>query len=146
VAAGHGAGAILSAAFIQPGPVPPILLRLLLCLCLVVNTTGGAWAASGMTMPAPVQASSAPCHDAAMAGMVGMADEHAPVTPHHAAGQKHDSCCKSGSCDCLQHCSVTLALPASIPLPAIRASQPGWALHDRHGDPAPYRPIRPPIA
>lgn len=124
----------------------PILLRLLLCLCLVANTTAGAWAATGMAMPPPAEAPGAPCHDAAMPGMTAMADDHAPAAPHQAAGQKHDSCCKSGSCDCLQHCSATLALPASIRLPVASASQPSWVLHDRHGDPAPYRPIRPPIA
>lgn len=122
----------------------PILLRLLLCLCLVVDTTAGAWAAGGMAAPAPV--SRAACHDPAMAAMAPSGGHAGPSAPHHAAGQKHDACCKTASCDCLQHCSAALALPASVRLPATRGSQPSWTLHDRHGEPAPYRPVRPPIA
>ncbi|HBK45332.1 MAG TPA: hypothetical protein DDZ67_02615 [Xanthomonadaceae bacterium] len=122
------------------------LLRLLLCLSLVANATAAAWASAGMALPAVAEKTAAamPCHE-----MAGMASEPAPdehalhgkaaADPHHAP-----SCCQSGSCDCLQHCSATLALATVLPA-AIGDTPLNWALHASRGAPSPYRPVRPPI-
>lgn len=141
----RGHGAMLWPAFIpRPYSVAPILLRLLLCLCLVVDTTAGAWAATGMAMPAAPRANAEamPCHDgsAAMAATAAMHGRHA-ADPHPGPVG-----CKAGDCQCLQHCNAALALPAALPAPAFGDAAPNWMPHAGRGDPSPYRPVRPPIA
>lgn len=121
-----------------------LLLRLLLCLCLVVQTSAGAWAATAMAMPAtPVPAQAMPCHD--MPGMDVHAEHAGPdaaATPHHDAPPG----CDAGHCDCLQHCSQALAMPALIATLPPRVDRFDMAPASGQGTPSPYRPVRPPIA
>ncbi|WDI94363.1 CopL family metal-binding regulatory protein [Xanthomonas campestris] len=145
--------------------MPHCLLRLLLCLCLVANTATGAWASVGMAMPAMGSAAmgSAAMGSAAMAatarGMHAAAPDALPChedmaspaamplpdTDHAAHAGKGD-CCKLGSCDCLQHCSLALlTLPA---VPAALAGRPAMpdAMAEGRANPVPEQPVRPPIA
>ncbi|KQQ78672.1 hypothetical protein ASF73_03900 [Xanthomonas sp. Leaf131] len=137
-------------------PRPPVLrclLRLLLCLCLVANTATGAWASVGMAMPAMASAAMAPAASAAHASMPAAMPCHEDMQPT-AAMQSHDKaahahaadCCKLGSCDCLQHCSLAL-----LTLPAVPAGLPGRpalpaTLAEGRSSPVPEQPVRPPIA
>ncbi|MEQ7776241.1 CopL family metal-binding regulatory protein [Xanthomonas hortorum] len=129
------------------------LLRLLLCLCLVANTATGAWASVGMAMPAMASGAMAPAASAAQASMPAAMPCHADMQPT-AAVPTHDNakhahaadCCKLGSCDCLQHCSLAL-----LTLPAVPAGLLGhWALPadlaEGRSSPVPEQPVRPPIA
>ncbi|WP_068835589.1 CopL family metal-binding regulatory protein [Xanthomonas cannabis] len=145
-----------------PCPPPPLpvlrcLLRLLLCLCLVANTATGSWASVGMAMPDtvvpqatahamaahPSTAQAMPCHDA-------MAAPHSAAPDALTAQVKGDhphaaDCCKLGSCDCLQHCSLAL-----LTLPALPTAMPGHfavpaALDEGRSSPAHEQPVRPPI-
>ncbi|MFT4246650.1 MAG: CopL family metal-binding regulatory protein, partial [Pseudomonas sp.] len=102
--------------------------------------------AGAMAMPPPAPAARTGCHDAAMTGMAASGNHAGMPMPDHGTGPKHGACCKAGSCDCLQHCNATLALPTPVQLPAVGGEAPSWTLRDRRGEPAPYRPIRPPIA
>ncbi|MBD4931172.1 CopL family metal-binding regulatory protein [Xanthomonas citri pv. citri] len=134
------------------------LLRLLLCLCLVANTATGAWASVGMAMPAmaPGTMPAAP-----MAGTAATTQTEQPAAlpcheamPPPTAMQVHDKathahapdCCKLGSCDCLQHCSLAL-----LTLPAVPAGLLGHpalpdTLTEGRSSPLPDQPVRPPIA
>ncbi|NJC49044.1 CopL family metal-binding regulatory protein [Xanthomonas arboricola] len=134
------------------------LLRLLLCLCLVANTATGAWASVGMALPGMASAGAVATASMATASMA-----HAPMPaampchadmPPPAAAPPPDKtrhahaadCCKLGSCDCLQHCSLAL-----LTLPAVPAGRPGRAtlpatLAEGRGSPVPEQPVRPPIA
>ncbi|MFO3705576.1 CopL family metal-binding regulatory protein [Xanthomonas codiaei] len=136
-------------------PVLHCLLRLLLCLCLVANTATGAWASVGMAMPEmamPQPTAGMAAHAAGHATGTEAMPCHedmappAPTQPDDTSSHAHAAdCCKLGSCDCLQHCSLALptllAIPAGLPgrpaLPAI----PG----DGRGSPLPEQPVRPPI-
>lgn len=115
--------------------MPHCLLRLLLCLCLVANTATGAWASVGMAMPAMGSAAmgsaargmhaaapdALPCHeDMASPAAMPLPD------PDHAQHAGKGDCCKLGSCDCLQHCSLALlTLPAVPAALAGRPAMPG---------------------
>ncbi|ASM99984.1 copper transporter [Xanthomonas axonopodis pv. khayae] len=134
------------------------LLRLLLCLCLVANTATGAWASVGMAMPA-MASGTRPA--APMAGTAATTQTEQPAAlpcheamPPPAAMQVHDKathahapdCCKLGSCDCLQHCSLAL-----LTLPAVPAGLLGHpalpdTLTEGRSSPLPDQPVRPPIA
>ncbi|PKV14401.1 CopL family metal-binding regulatory protein [Xanthomonas prunicola] len=133
------------------------LLRLLLCLCLVANTATGAWASVGMAMPAMASSAmpavgvvnaAANLH-AAMPAAIACHDATPPATAqlHDKATHAHaQDCCKLGSCDCLQHCSLAL-----LTLPAVPAGQPGHlalpaTLAEGRSSPLPEQPVRPPIA
>ncbi|HEY0333264.1 MAG TPA: CopL family metal-binding regulatory protein [Stenotrophomonas sp.] len=133
----------------------PVLLRLFLCLTLLANTVGGAWAAQGMArMDAPVAnavgalpQTGAACHDMAGSEPVTLAGHAA--AGHHlpppAGTDPGDHCARHG-CDCLQHCAWTFHLSA---VPDSLLPRTGLALPAaRHGQglPRPYQPIRPPIA
>ncbi|MEA9912707.1 CopL family metal-binding regulatory protein [Xanthomonas campestris pv. raphani] len=140
--------------------MPHCLLRLLLCLCLVANTATGAWASVGMAMPAMGSAAmgseamaatahgvhaaapdALPCHE----DMASPAAMPLPDTDHAPHAGKGD-CCKLGSCDCLQHCSLALlTLPAVPAALAGRPAMPG-ALAEGRANPVPEQPVRPPIA
>ncbi|WDJ05619.1 CopL family metal-binding regulatory protein [Xanthomonas campestris] len=145
--------------------MPHCLLRLLLCLCLVANTATGAWVSVGMAMPAMGSAAmgseamgseamaatahgvhaaapdALPCHE----DMASPAAMPQPDTDHAAHAGKGD-CCKLGSCDCLQHCSLALlTLPAVPAALAGRPAMPG-ALAEGRANPVPEQPVRPPIA
>lgn len=141
-------------------PVPHCLLRLLLCLCLVANTATGAWASVGMAMPAMGSAAMGSVAMAATAhGMSAAAPDALPChedmaspaamplpDPDHAQHAGKGDCCKLGSCDCLQHCSLALlTLPAVPAALAGRPAMPG-ALAEGRANPAPEQPVRPPIA
>lgn len=82
-----------------------------------------------------------PCHeDMASPAAMPQAD-----TDHAAHAGKGD-CCKLGSCDCLQHCSLALlTLPA---VPAALAGRPAMpdTLAEGRANPVPEQPVRPPIA
>ncbi|GAE51018.1 hypothetical protein XPR_2261 [Xanthomonas arboricola pv. pruni MAFF 301420] len=105
------------------------LLRLLLCLCLVANTATGAWASVGMAMPemasAGTVAAASMVHASMPAAMPCHADMPPPAATHPPDKTQHahvTDCCKLGSCDCLQHCSLAL-----LTLPAVPAGLPGRA-------------------
>ncbi|AOS22028.1 CopL family metal-binding regulatory protein [Xanthomonas oryzae pv. oryzae] len=134
------------------------LLRLLLCLCLVANTATGAWASVGMAMPvmasgampAAAMVSSVSTMHAAMPAAMPCHDATPPPTfaqlPDKATHAHAHDCCKLGSCDCLQHCSLAL-----LTLPAVPAGQFGQlalpaTLADGRSSPLPDQPVRPPIA
>lgn len=129
----------------------PLLLRLLLCLTLLANTAGGAWAAPRLGgLPAAVpQATAAGCHD-------GMAMDAGAAMPHDAGHMDmakakshggHDAgCCAQAGCDCLQHCGTSISLFAPLALsPPTAARLLDPPAQDR-GLPRPYQPVRPPIA
>lgn len=126
--------------------MPHCLLRLLLCLCLVANTATGAWASVGMAMPAMGSAAmgsaargmhaaapdALPCHE----NMASPAAMPLP-DPDHAQHAGKGDCCKLGSCDCLQHCSLALlTLPAVPAALAGRPAMPG-ALAEGRANPVP---------
>lgn len=129
------------------------LLRLLLCLCLVANTATGAWASVGMALPAMASAQAASAaamaHAAMPAALPCHEDTQPPAAAHTPDQARHAhaaDCCKLGSCDCLQHCSLAL-----LTLPAVPAGLPGRptlpaTLAEGRGSPVPEQPVRPPIA
>lgn len=122
----------------------PLLLRLLLCLTLLANTAGGAWAAHGLggtPAVAPPQASTQQgCHEHA-------APEVAHPAPSDAAGHGiHDGCCAQAGCDCLQHCGSALQVPAALALTPTPTQAPEPGMSAGQGLARPYQPIRPPIA
>ena len=127
-----------------------VLLRLLLCLSLLANTAGGAWAQpSQHTAAPPAGIAAAPCHEQAGDTVAGLsmsrhaahADHGALPAPRHGGG---DHCADHG-CNCLQHCAYTLALRGLVPdwpsraLAALPAPVGGQDLS------RPYPPLRPPI-
>ncbi|WP_019304764.1 CopL family metal-binding regulatory protein [Xanthomonas oryzae] len=133
------------------------LLRLLLCLCLVANTATGAWASVGMAtpamasgaMPATAMVSSTSTMHAAMPDARACHDAMQPPTavqlPDKATHAHAHDCCKLGSCDCLQHCSLAL-----LTVPAVPPGQFGHlalpaTLADGRSGPLPDQPVRPPI-
>ncbi|ATS53064.1 copper transporter [Xanthomonas citri pv. fuscans CFBP 6996] len=134
------------------------LLRLLLCLCLVANTATGAWASVGMAMPAmasgampaaPVAGTAAttqteqpaalPCHEAMPRPTVMQV--HDKATHAHAP-----DCCKLGSCDCLQHCSLALLTLPAVPAGLLGRPALPATLTEGRSSPLPDQPVRPPIA
>jgi len=126
----------------------PVLLRLLLCVTLLANTVGGAWAAQAMAPMAAAPTAAAPCHtqdgmaaDAAAARHGGHTD--APASPPGPGGGADH--CASHGCNCLQHCAYSFTLPgiaaAWPPRPRPQLPQAG----DGRGLAQPYQPIRPPI-
>ncbi|MEB1610143.1 CopL family metal-binding regulatory protein [Xanthomonas campestris pv. campestris] len=129
------------------------LLRLLLCLCLVANTATGAWASVGMALPEMASAGVPSTDSMAHASMPAAMPCHEQMPPPAAAHapdktqQAHAAdCCKLGSCDCLQHCSLAL-----LTLPAVPAGLPGRptllaTLAEGRSSPVPEQPVRPPIA
>ncbi|WP_349656051.1 CopL family metal-binding regulatory protein [Xanthomonas sp. 10-10] len=128
----------------------PCLLRLLLCLCLVANTATGAWASVGMAMPEVAMpqtvthamqahvAAAMPCHDAMPAADAAPL----PDTTRHAHAS---DCCKLGSCDCLQHCSLALLTLPAVPAGMLGHSAVPAALDAGRGNPTHEQPVRPPI-
>lgn len=132
-------------------PVRSLLLHVLLCLALVANGVGAAWAGTRgdcchHAAPAAVPASM-PCHDGAMAMPMPPSDAshvhgmpaHDPQPPH---GAPH-TC--DGHCVCMTHAAGTLP-PAPPSLAALPAHD---ALADTparsHAQPALPLPLRPPI-
>ena len=121
----------------------PVLLRALLIVLLLVNTTASAWAASRMAsslLPAAVAAvdPGSPAHHVAVAAEAG--DCHAVAADEPAMPCGADS----QHCDCLQHGSAlpVLALMALSPGPQLApAVQPA-----RYSAPPRLaEPVRPPI-
>ncbi|OMG06660.1 copper transporter, partial [Xanthomonas citri pv. citri] len=85
------------------------------------------------------QPAALPCHEA-MPPPTAM-QVHDKATHAHAP-----DCCKLGSCDCLQHCSLAL-----LTLPAVPAGLLGHpalpdTLTEGRSSPLPDQPVRPPIA
>lgn len=124
----------------------PILSRLLLCLCLLVDTVGPAMAAThlarsaGPSEPAPSAAAATAavdCH-----GIEAAPDSSRPPAP---APVPEDGNCLERCLElCLQHGVATL--PASVPLPPLPAAMPaasgiGTQMPRAHAFP----PLRPPI-
>lgn len=128
---------------------PAFLLRLLLCLSLMLNGWGYAFASTQMQashMATAQQPAAPPCHSMEQGGLASMhaAQEASP----HAAPAKHGSpdCCEASlcACDCLQHAS--LAMPealagVSAELHVAHASR----IAAGHSAPALADLIRPPI-
>lgn len=130
----------------------PVLLRLLLCLTLLANTAGGAWAAQALAPMAAAPVTTAPCHlqdgiaaDSAVPGHGG--DMHGGAmdasTSPHGPGADH---CASHGCNCLQHCAYSFGLPGLAAAWPTRARVQLPQADDGRGLPQPYQPIRPPIA
>lgn len=97
-----------------------------------------AMVSSASTMHATMPATM-PCHGATPPPTFAQLPDKA--THAHA----HD-CCKLGSCDCPQHCSLAL-----LTLPAVPPGQFGHlalpaTLADGRSSPLPDQPVRPPIA
>ncbi len=128
----------------------PLLLRLLLCLTLLANTAGGAWAApaAGGPAPTPRQAAMQGCHDEAPTVAMG-AIQHDGGHIDKARGQHdgaHDpGCCSHGGCDCLQHCGTSIGLTATLALSPPPGAGPAVRPPQDRGLPRPYQPVRPPI-
>lgn len=140
-----------------------IALRLLLCLGLILNGSGYAFAATQkqLTHVAMAQThashhaaaaadgmSASPCHSQDEAG--AMAADHASHQASHQDPGKHGQapdCCQSSQCvcDCLQHASLAIVgLPAP---PSLAARAPSLhPLRAGHAAPTLANPIRPPIA
>ena len=129
-------------------PSRSILLRLLLCLCLVVQAAGAAWASARMpSMDAVVAAAPSASH------CPGHAKAGAPF--HDAAAMTHDAkahghapfdCCKAGGC--AGTCGAALAALAAPHLLAL-AVLPDATIQPvagRYEEPALAHRIRPPIA
>ena len=124
----------------------PLLLRLLLCLTLLANTAGGAWAAHGGASMAPAlqQASAQGCHDHTAPASAGAVAHHGGSS--HAEHGMHDGCCAQAGCDCLQHCGSAFQLPGTIVLASAPGRAPLPGMSQGRGIARPYQPIRPPIA
>lgn len=124
----------------------PLLFRLLLCLTLLANTAGGAWAAPspGRTLATAPQATMQGCHDA---GAMAMHHDGGHIGKAHDKGHgAHDAgCCAHAGCDCLQHCGTSLGLPATLALSSPPGAGPAVRPPQDRGLPRPYQPVRPPI-
>jgi hypothetical protein len=140
-------------------PLPPFLLRLLLCMTLVLNGSGYAVAATQMQLLQVARAEQAnrlatevvhdapaPCHS-----QVGQ-KEPAPAMSHDAvksgsSASQHgspDDCQTLCSCDCLQHAS--LAMTELVPPTAERLNTPSTRrIPAGHAAPVLANLIRPPI-
>jgi hypothetical protein len=139
-------------------PIGPLLLRVLLCLCLVLN--GVASAAASAQMPTSMHATAAtpqpaiatasddmPCHGHHDA-MASMAKQHAPASEGPAPSKpKHSpDCCKSGACRCACVHIAQVGVPAlQIPAVALDHARSVRTLALGHPAPALPHPIRPPI-
>ncbi|AMU97258.1 CopL family metal-binding regulatory protein [Xanthomonas citri] len=134
------------------------LLRLLLCLCLVANTATGAWASVGMAMPA-MASGAMPAAPVAGTAATTQTEQPAALPCHEAmprptAMQVHDKathahapdCCKLGSCDCLQHCSLALLTLPAVPAGLLGRPALPATLTEGRSSPLPDQPVRPPIA
>jgi len=135
-----------------------VLLRIVLCACLVLN--GSAWAlsadhhaASAAREAAAVAAAhenaQAPCHenahDAAPHHETAAALPEGPDPAHDSPGDPGDCCGEAGcSCDCLHHSSLAVAESLSV-APSIRPSEPAVAFAVKHAAPSLPHLIRPPI-
>lgn len=133
------------------------LLRLLLCLCFVLNGTtaaasahlpmpehiGAASIAADSTEATATQDESCHGHDAAAMPSLDPAPTH---TPEPAQPEHSPDCCTSGLCNCA---CVHIA-QAGVPALQLPASSPDHARSVRalplgHPAPALPHPIRPPI-
>jgi len=136
-----------------------VVLRIVLCACLVLNSwawalpadhhAAGAAPAAGPTVAAGQENAQAPCHenaqgaaphqDAPIALPDGMADAlDSPGDPGDCCG---DAGCR---CDCPHHSSLAVAVSLRVP-PSIRPSEPAVAFAVNHLAPALPHLIRPPI-
>ena len=142
-------------------PMLPLLLRVLLSLCLILNGSGYAMASAHMSMghqesggamgqlaADPADSAQPPCHQ--LHDAAPQAAEQAPGSPPDTAAVDSDSpspdCCKSGACRCacVQH------VPATIPVHALGEAAMEHAaivlpLTLGHAAPALPDLIRPPI-
>lgn len=132
-------------------PVRSLLLHALLCLALVANGVGAAWAGTrgdccGHAAHA-VTPKAMPCHDGAMTMPMPSSDAlyahgmpaHDPQPPH---GTPH-AC--DGHCVCMTHAASTLP-PAPPSLAAVPAHDTLTDTPARpHAPPALPLPLRPPI-
>ena len=120
--------------------VPAVLLRLLLCLCLLVDTVGPAMAATHLARAAVAETPGAA--DAAAGDCHAMADDAGvpPVTVTPEEGDCLERCLDL----CLQH--GTAALPATAALPQPLAGPPAThASAVQPGHTHAFPPLRPPI-
>ena len=135
-----------------------LLLRALLCLCLVLNGMAAASASAHLPMADHIGAASVAANPASMAatqdaschghGATAMADqdEATTATPEPAKPKHSPDCCTSGICNCA---CVHIA-QAGVPALQLPASSPDHARSVRaltlgHAAPALPHPIRPPI-
>lgn len=130
-------------------PVRSLLLHALLCLALVANGVGAAWAGTrgdccGHAAQA-VAPKTMPCHDGAMAMPPSDASHghgmpaHDPQPPH---GAPH-AC--DGHCVCMTHVAGTLPpAPPSLAAAPVRDTLADASTHS-HAPPALPLPLRPPI-
>ncbi|AIC14104.1 CopL family metal-binding regulatory protein [Xylella fastidiosa subsp. morus] len=126
-------------------PLPSLLLRLLISLCLIAQQSVSAWAS--VTMPPrialpsmPVAVVDRPCHHTGVSGVQSAAHlSHAIPTPS-------TPCTKIGHCDCLQHSNALPVTLLILPVVLLERMPPLAGILTSQGLPAPYRPMRPPIA
>ena len=114
----------------------PCLLRILLCLALLANGTGAAFANTRMASEAVAGQGAVPCHE-----MATMHDAP-PVAPP----DSHEDCCPPGAClcSCVANASAIAisCVVASTPRPAVLLAVP----HDAsRASPLLAHLIRPPI-
>lgn len=123
--------------------MPPLLLRLLLCLCLLVDTVGPAMAATHLALSpdkaaaAPADHAPADCHgdEAAAADREPRAPSPAPVD---------EDCLERCLELCLQHGVADLPMAGQLPPPArAMTAAPRVATQIAHAHAFP--PLRPPI-
>jgi len=134
---------------------PALVLRIALCLALVLNGSGYAFAATAMqlehaahnetTVSAPA-AEMAPCHDAVDASAsVGHSMDPVPAA-HHATAVDSPDCCDGPHCQsgCAQSLIATLSENPRRGVPVAHAVEVR-AMQTRHAAPPLPNPIRPPI-
>lgn len=125
----------------------PLLPRLLLAICLILNGIGSSTASLRMQLGHGVLDTVAGLPMAETAPMQAPSVEHGVGTSDHCADQSPADCCDPGQCD-----GVCLQGAAAVAVREVVATLPGIAtqLTDRpapaHADPALTDPVRPPIA
>ena len=137
----------------------PVLLRLLLCVTLIANGVGVAFASARMSAAHAHDGVAASAQPHAMAGCHEQADaaddsaachRHPSATAHDgmAGGPGGDACCDDGSacaCPCAQHAPVALTAAAAT-APEQPRPAPGGFAPEAHRPPVLPDEIRPPIA
>lgn len=140
-----------------------LLLRLLLCVILILNGSGAAFAATGMEL---AHRAGAGAHGAVASTHTNMADEAStgeqrpchgsapgpdpeptqPASKHAVSDDRpaDGDCCPSSHCACLQH--LTATMPQFVIRPAVIAKAASdRAISRAHTAPPILHLIRPPI-
>ena len=135
-----------------------VLLRCLLCLCLVVNGLASAVAGVRMTeaapdkqavvetatTPAPMAAMAMPCHDEGL--MPLDSDDTQAAVAEHGKNDCGSDCCHSSACTCdgLHSALAELTVPLMLPARLTQRETPHVS-RENYAPPALAGLIRPPI-